>query len=90
MLEKAHRTTLPETGGIALKIQLKKEFRGSFEVLDVREGTTIEDLYRSIETQLPYRILAARVNNKFEALSYRIKKECKIELLDIQIGRAHV
>lgn len=88
MLEKAHRTTLPETGGTALKIQLKKEFRGSFEVLDVREGTTIEDLYRSIETQLPYRILAARVNNKFEALSYRIKKECKIELLDIRTQAA--
>lgn len=60
-----------------MKIQLKKEFRGSFEVLDVREGTTIEDLYRSIEPQLPYRILAARVNNKFEALSYRIKKNVR-------------
>lgn len=71
-----------------MKIQLKKEFRGTFEVLDVREGTTIEDLYRSIEAQLPYRILAARVNNKFEALSYRIKKECKIELLDIRTQAA--
>lgn len=73
-----------------MKIQLKKELRGQFEEINVPEGVTIEDIYREVKEDLPYTVLAARVNNKIERLDHHINKECRVELLDMRTQEANL
>jgi len=49
-----------------MKIQLKVEPRGEFRELQVAEGSTIEELFRSMEDKLPFTIMLAKVDNKYE------------------------
>lgn len=67
-----------------MKIQLKSDFRGEYSEVTVERGTTIETLYKRMENELPYTVLAAKVNNKLESLSYEIHRDCKIEFLDMR------
>lgn len=67
-----------------MKIQLKTAPRGNFEEIEVKQGTTIEEIYRRYEKDLPYTILAAKVNNKFEDLTYGLFENCNLELLDMR------
>lgn len=73
-----------------MKIQLKKELRGQFEEINVPKGVTIEDIYREVKEDLPYTVLAARVNNKIERLDHHINKECRVELLDMRTQEANL
>ena len=73
-----------------MKIQLKKELRGQFEEINVPKGVTIEDIYREVKDDLPYTVLAARVNNKIERLDHHINKECRVELLDMRTQEANL
>ena len=73
-----------------MKILLKSELRGQFEEVVVEKGTTIEDICKKIGKSLPYRILAAKVDNKTEGLTHRLNRECKVELLDMRTQQANL
>lgn len=73
-----------------MKIQLKKELRGQFEEITVERGMTIEEIYKEIKEELPYTVLAARVNNKIERLENRIYGDCRVELLDMRTQEANL
>ena len=73
-----------------LRIQLKKELRGQFEEITVERGMTIEEIYKEIKEELPYTVLAARVNNKIERLEHRIYGDCRVELLDMRTQEANL
>ncbi len=73
-----------------MKIKLVKTLRGAEQTLDVKKGTTIQELYEVYKGELPYRILAAKVNNEVKDLLYKIEDECHIELLDIRNQNANL
>lgn len=67
-----------------MKIQLKTSPKGAYEAIDVRKGITLEEIYRGYEGQLPYTILAGRVNNEVKELGFALEEECSVELLDMR------
>lgn len=73
-----------------MKVKLIKTFRGEEIELLLEEGMSIEELYEKYKEELPYTILAAKVDNKVEELTYEIKKDCTIELLDIRNQSANL
>lgn len=73
-----------------MKIQLKTEPRGEYREITTEKGISIEELYRSMEKELPYTVLAAKVNNKPEPLTYNIHRECYIEFLDMRTQFANL
>lgn len=73
-----------------MKLQLKTDPRGEYQEISLEKGTSIEELYRSMENELPYTVLAAKVNNKLETLSYEIHRECCIEFLDMRTQLANL
>jgi uridine kinase len=73
-----------------MKIQLKSELRGDFEEIEVEKGTTIEEIYKEREDKLPYTILLAKVNNKYEDLNFVLTEECNVELLDMRVQEANL
>ena len=58
--------------------------------MELEQGITIEEIYRSYEKDLPYTIIAAKVDNKFEDLTYALDTECRVELLDIRTQAANL
>lgn len=73
-----------------MKIQLKKSIKDTWEEIDVPFGTTIETLYKKYEKQLPYTVLAAKVDNKIEDLLFTIKGKCNVEFLDMRTQSANL
>lgn len=73
-----------------MQIQLKTAPRGAFEEIEIKEGSTIEEIYREYESKLPYTILAAKVDNTFEDLTYELSTPCKVELLDMRTQAANL
>ena len=73
-----------------MKIQLKKELRGEFQEVTIEKGTSIEELYKTMENELPYTVLAAKVNNKPVTLAYKIHRDCRIEFLDMRTQLANL
>ncbi len=58
--------------------------------IDVKSGITIEELIKEYQKELPYTIIAAKVNNKIEALTYKVDKPAKVELLDMRNQAANL
>lgn len=73
-----------------MKIQLRTSPRGDWRELTLEPGTTIEEIYKNHCEELPYRILAARVDNKFEDLTYPLVQDCRVELLDMRTQAANL
>lgn len=73
-----------------MRIQLKTSPRGEWQQIDVKNRTKIETIYKEIKGELPYTMIAAKVNNKFEDLTYEITDECKVELLDMRTQAANL
>ena len=46
-------------------------------------GSTLSDIYKEINLQLPYEPVSAKVNNKVEGLHYRVYHNKDIEFLDL-------
>ena len=67
-----------------MNIYLIKELRGKKEEISVEKGISLEEIYRKYEDELPYTVLAAKVNNKIEGLWHRIHRECCVEFLDMR------
>lgn len=73
-----------------MKIQLKTSPRGEWTEIDVKEGTAVEDVYRQYEDKLPYTVLAAKIDNKYEDLTLALDRPCKLELLDLRTQAANL
>lgn len=71
-----------------LRIRLKTEARAEEEIRTVPQGTTIETL--ATEYDLPYRILAAKLDNKICELTKKIEAPCAIEFLDMRSQAANL
>ena len=67
-----------------MNIKLIREMRGEALDLSVEENTTIEELYRQHQSSLPYTVLAAKVDNKIVSLGYKLRRECRVEFLDMR------
>ena len=66
-----------------MKIRLKVP-DGDFADMEVSEGTTLEEIYDRVKDDLPYPCVAAKVNNEYQGLTYRIHDEENVELLDMR------
>ena len=53
-----------------MRIRLKTEPNGKYQKVDVQRGVSIESLYKQMADKLPYTVLAARVNCKYEGLRF--------------------
>ena len=52
--------------------------------LSVEFGTTLGEVLAGLEFEQPYPILAARVNNAYKDLSYKVYKPVTVEFFDIR------
>lgn len=73
-----------------VKIQLKTSPRGEYRDFEILEGSTIEQVYREIQEDLPYAILAAKVDNRLEDLNFVLNAPCRVELLDLRTQGANL
>lgn len=71
-------------------IELKKDLASGWEKVEVTKGTTIEELYRQYEAQVPYTVICARKNNKIEDLLCSIDEPCRIEFMDLRFQAANL
>ncbi len=67
-----------------MEIFLKKELRADQEKITVERGSCAEELYERYRPELPYTVLAVKINNKIESLSYRFSRECTAEFIDMR------
>ena len=67
-----------------MEIFLKKELRADQEKITVERGSSAEELYERYRPELPYTVLAVKINNKIESLSYRFSRECTAEFIDMR------
>lgn len=67
-----------------MKITLIKEKRSLKEEIQIEKGITIEDLWKKYEKNLPYTVLAAKVDNRLVELQYRIHRDCVVEFVDMR------
>ena len=55
-------------------IQLKTSSKTNWIELEIKESSTIEEIYNKYKNDLEYTVLAAKVDNKIEDLIFEIKK----------------
>lgn len=78
-------------GGILMEITLIKGPRNEECKVSLYRGhTTIEDLYMTYKEEFPYRVLAAKVNNRVTELTEKIKDGSKIQFLDMRNQTANL
>nr|WP_305146553.1 nucleoside kinase [Anaerovorax odorimutans] len=58
--------------------------------IEITSPITIEELLNIHGRDLPYTILAAKVDNKIEELTMKIEKDCHIEFLDMRTQAANL
>ena len=73
-----------------MDINLRLTPRGELLDVAVEPGASLEELYRAYENELPYTVLAAKVDNRIESLTYRIEKPCRVEFLDMRTQAANL
>ena len=73
-----------------MKIQLIMGPRSQAREAEVEKGTAIEALTEQYKEELPYTILAAKLNNKIVELHETIEEECRIEFLDMRTQAANL
>lgn len=57
---------------------------GDFVEKEVKKGTTLETLYKEVEDEVKYPCIAAKVDNEYQGLTYKVKESCRVELLDMR------
>ena len=73
-----------------MDIKLKTGPWDEFFTVEAEEGIKVEKLVEKYIDKLPYRILAAKVNNKLEELTRALKAPCTVELLDMRDPAANL
>lgn len=74
----------------SMNIKLRLTPRGEFMDAEVAAGTSLEALSKTYSDQLPYTVLAAKVNNRLESLNFLIEEPCQVELLDMRTQAANL
>ncbi|MBR5315211.1 MAG: nucleoside kinase [Firmicutes bacterium] len=69
---------------------MKLSPRGNYREIDIEKGAKIETLVQPLAKELPYTVLAARVQNRLEELTYALEEPCKVELLDMRTQDANL
>lgn len=78
-------------GGMLMEITLITGHRNEECKVSLCQGqTTIEDLYMTYKEEFPYKVLAAKVNNRVTELNEKIKDGSKIEFLDMRNQTANL
>ena len=67
-----------------MKQVLQIRCKNNKKTQEVPMGSTLSDIYKEINLQLPYEPVSAKVNNKVEGLHYRVYHNKDIEFLDLQ------
>lgn len=73
-----------------MNIKLKKDPKGQEIDIQLNEPVTIEALLEDYGVDLPYTILAAKVDNRLEELTMKIEEDCCIEFLDMRTQAANL
>ncbi len=73
-----------------MKIKLKKDLKGDFEQVELEVGISLKELAASYQPQLPYTLLAAKVDNKFRDLNFILEKDSTVELVDMRTQGANL
>lgn len=73
-----------------MKIKLKTGPKNGEREIELTEPVTIEKLLSAYGSDLPYTILAAKVDNKIESLTFLVEKDCHIEFLDMRTQAANL
>ncbi len=67
-----------------MKIKLKTKPDGGYRELTIEERVTLEELAKEFSDELPYTILLAKVNGKYEEMNFSLEEDSTVELLDIR------
>ena len=67
-----------------MKQVLQIRCKNNKKTQEVPIGSTLSDIYKEINLQLPYEPVSAKVNNKVEGLHYRVYHNKDIEFLDLR------
>ena len=51
------------------------------QVLEVKEGSTLEQAYNQIKDQLPYPVYYTKLDNAYRALTHAVNHDCNVEFL---------
>ena len=73
-----------------MNIKLKKGPKESVVDLQLDSPITIETLLKQYEKELPYTILAAKVDNEVEELTTVLSEDCCVEFLDMRTQAANL
>lgn len=73
-----------------MRVRLRTEPRGEYINIDVMSGTAIKEIADDLRDQLPYTILAAKVDNHIEDLDFVLEEPCRLELLDMRTQAANL
>src|SRR5665648_334681 len=73
-----------------MEVRLIKGPRTSPVDIDIEIDITLEELVKDYKEELPYTIIAAKVNNKIEELTYKLQIPAEIELLDMRDQAANL
>lgn len=73
-----------------MNIHLKLEARSSSIPVETDCNITVEELYRQYEDQVPYTVLAAKVDNVIQPLTVRLEEGDTVEFLDMRTQAANV
>lgn len=73
-----------------MKIWLRLPREAAWEELNIEKPVTVKELADRYMEKLVYTVLIARVNGKDEELTYTIKEDSKVELLDMRSHSANL
>lgn len=73
-----------------MQVVLKLEPRANEISIEIEENTPVVDLIEQYKEQLPYTVLAAKVNNELVELNTTLINPCKVELLDMRTQAANL
>ncbi len=73
-----------------MRIQLKLQPREEGKEIHVDKGISLEEIYKTYEKELPYKVLAAKVDNKVESLTFKPMEDCNVEFLDMRQQAANL
>ena len=73
-----------------MKILFKSNPKDEFKEIEVKKGSTIEDVYKSMKEELPYTAIAGVVNNVTKELKHKLQRSCKLELIDTRTRVANI
>jgi uridine kinase len=73
---------------MSIAIQLQTQIGAELVVVEIDAGTTLEHLLAGYQDRLPYRVMAASVNNRVEELTFIINGPCTVKFLDMRSNAA--